>query len=107
MFTVVARGNVLFNQYVSVEPGQRSRNVKFMPTFDMVPQATIYVHYLVDGVMRFDERKIDFEKDFGNSVGHHTEPRFEDRPYSPFTLPNRSKLQPRKVLSPVSQLVCR
>ncbi|KAH8238987.1 hypothetical protein KR038_011562, partial [Drosophila bunnanda] len=68
MFTIVARGNILFNQYVAVQPGQFSRNIKFMPTFDMVPQATIYVHYVEDGVMRSDEKKIDFEKDFGNSI---------------------------------------
>ncbi|XP_016962296.1 CD109 antigen [Drosophila biarmipes] len=68
MFTVVARGNIVANHYVKVGEGQNTKQIYFMPTFHMVPQATIFVHYIVNGVMMSDEKTIDIERDFGNTI---------------------------------------
>ncbi|KAH8358295.1 hypothetical protein KR084_011835 [Drosophila pseudotakahashii] len=68
MFTIVARGNIIFSTYVEVDTGVRSQRLSFMPTFDMVPQATLFVSYVVNGEMRSDEKTIHFQKDFGNSI---------------------------------------
>lgn len=68
MYTIVARGNVILSDYVDVPDGQKTYTVKFTPTFSMVPKATIYVHYVVNKDLQFEEKTIDFEKEFSNSV---------------------------------------
>uniref|UniRef100_A0A6P4ES42 TEP1-F n=1 Tax=Drosophila rhopaloa TaxID=1041015 RepID=A0A6P4ES42_DRORH len=68
MFTVVARGKIVVNKYVQVARDVGNKHFSFQPTVDMMPQATICVHYVVNGVMHSDEKTIEFEKDFGNSI---------------------------------------
>jgi len=71
MFTVVARGSIIGNHYIQVENGQTRKRINFIPNFKMVPQATIFVHYIVNGVLMSDEKTIDIERDFGNTVIDH------------------------------------
>ncbi|XP_070069783.1 thioester-containing protein 1 allele S1-like isoform X2 [Drosophila takahashii] len=68
MITIVARGNIIKNQYVHVPRGVRSQRLSVMPTFEMVPQATLIVSYVVNGELRSDEETINFQKAFGNSI---------------------------------------
>jgi len=68
MFTIVARGNIILSKYVQVATGVKSQRISFTPNFDMVPQATLFVSYVVNGEMRSDEETIVFQKDFANSV---------------------------------------
>ncbi|XP_070070803.1 thioester-containing protein 1 allele S1 isoform X2 [Drosophila takahashii] len=68
VYTIVARGNILLSEYVDVPEGLQSYTVKFTPTFGMVPKATIYIHYVVNDDLHFEEKTIDFEKEFVNSI---------------------------------------
>ncbi|XP_032574216.1 CD109 antigen isoform X3 [Drosophila sechellia] len=68
VYTIVARGNVILSDYVDVPDGKKTFTVKFTPTFSMVPKATIYVHYVVSNDLQFEEKTIDFEKEFSNSI---------------------------------------
>ncbi|XP_041450764.1 CD109 antigen isoform X1 [Drosophila obscura] len=68
VYTIVARGNIVDTDYVDVPKGRRTHTVKFTPSFAMVPRAIIYVHYIYDNELRFEEKQIDFEKDFSNSI---------------------------------------
>ncbi|KMY88821.1 CD109 antigen isoform X3 [Drosophila simulans] len=68
VYTIVARGNVILSDYVDVPDGKKTFTVKFTPTFSMVPKATIYVHYVVNNDLQFEEKTIDFEKEFSNSI---------------------------------------
>ncbi|KAI8043711.1 hypothetical protein M5D96_005049 [Drosophila gunungcola] len=68
MLAIVARGNIIFSRYIRVEGGHRNKTLTFEPKFDMVPQATLVVHYVVNGVLFTDEKTIDVEKDFGNTI---------------------------------------
>ncbi|XP_017123674.1 CD109 antigen-like [Drosophila elegans] len=68
MFTIVARGRIVFNKYVQVAGEVQTQSLTFRSNFDLVPQATLFVHYVVNGVMRFDEKTIEIEKVFGNSI---------------------------------------
>jgi len=69
VYTIVGRGNILLSETIYVPKGLRTITVKFRPTFSMVPKATIYIHYIFNGDLYFEEKSIDFEKDFLNSVG--------------------------------------
>ncbi|XP_034669011.1 CD109 antigen isoform X3 [Drosophila subobscura] len=68
VYTIVARGNIVDTDYVDVPKGRKTHTVKFTPTFAMVPQAIIYVHYIYDNELRFEEKQVSFEKDFSNSI---------------------------------------
>ncbi|XP_017097838.2 thioester-containing protein 1 allele S1 isoform X6 [Drosophila bipectinata] len=68
VYTIVARGNIVLTDYVAVPENTKKYTVNFTPTFDMVPQATIYIHYVINNDLNFEEKTIDFEKDFTNSI---------------------------------------
>ncbi|XP_070074006.1 CD109 antigen isoform X2 [Drosophila takahashii] len=68
MFTIVARGNIVANYFVPMAARETRKAIQFKPNFKMVPQATIYVHYIVNGVLMSDEKTIDIERDFGNTI---------------------------------------
>lgn len=68
VYAIIARGNIVKAEHVQVPEGRLSHTVKFTPTFEMVPKASIYVYYAVNNTLRFIEKTIDFEKDFENSV---------------------------------------
>ncbi|XP_015035835.2 CD109 antigen isoform X5 [Drosophila pseudoobscura] len=68
VYTIVARGNIVDTDYVDVPKGRKTHTVKFVPSFAMVPLATIFVHYIFDNELRFEEKRINFEMDFTNSI---------------------------------------
>ncbi|KAH8281352.1 hypothetical protein KR054_000019 [Drosophila jambulina] len=68
VYTVVARGNIVLSEYVDVPKGEKTYTVKFTPTFEMVPEATIYIHYVTNDDLHFEEKSIEFEKEFSNSI---------------------------------------
>ncbi|KAH8255371.1 hypothetical protein KR038_001683, partial [Drosophila bunnanda] len=68
VYTIVPRGNIVLSEYVDVPEGVKSYTVKFTPTFVMVPTATIYIHYVVNDDLHFEEKSIEFEKEFSNSI---------------------------------------
>ncbi|XP_017029366.1 thioester-containing protein 1 allele S3-like [Drosophila kikkawai] len=68
VFTIVARGNIVLTQYINVPMGQKTRSATFTPTFEMLPTATIYIHYVVNNRLHFEEQSIEFEKEFINSI---------------------------------------
>ncbi|XP_017115777.1 CD109 antigen isoform X4 [Drosophila elegans] len=68
VYTIVARGNILLSEYVDVPKGLNTYTVKFTPTFSMVPKATIYIHFVLNNDLHFEEKTIDFEKEFSNSI---------------------------------------
>nr|XP_041631986.1 CD109 antigen isoform X5 [Drosophila kikkawai] len=68
VYTIVARGNIVLSEYVDVPEGDKTYTVKFFPTFDMVPSATIYIHYVINDDLHFEEKTIEFEKEFSNSI---------------------------------------
>ncbi|XP_026834428.1 CD109 antigen isoform X2 [Drosophila erecta] len=68
VYTIVARGNIVLSDYVDVPEGRKTYSVKFTPTFSMVPKATIYVHYVLNNDLHFEETTVNFEKEFVNSI---------------------------------------
>ncbi|XP_067624048.1 thioester-containing protein 1 allele R1 isoform X3 [Eurosta solidaginis] len=68
VYAVVARGNILISEYVKIPEESKSQIIKFMPTFEMIPRATIYIHYVFEKKLRFDEETINFEKEFENKI---------------------------------------
>ncbi|XP_033172652.1 C3 and PZP-like alpha-2-macroglobulin domain-containing protein 8 [Drosophila mauritiana] len=68
IITIFARGNIVMSQFISLEGRKKSQEIAFEPAFVMVPQATIFVHYIFDGVLISDEKTVDIERDFENTI---------------------------------------
>ncbi|XP_018798385.1 PREDICTED: CD109 antigen isoform X2 [Bactrocera latifrons] len=74
VYTIVARGNIWKSEYVDVPEGRQSQTIKFIPTFEMIPKASLYVHYVYDNNLRFEEKAIQFEKQFENTIDISAQP---------------------------------
>ncbi|KAH8411883.1 hypothetical protein KR222_001277 [Zaprionus bogoriensis] len=68
VYAIIARGNIVKAEHVEVPEGRMSHTVKFTPTFEMIPKASIYVYYVIKNELRFEEKTIDFARDFENSI---------------------------------------
>ncbi|KAH8271018.1 hypothetical protein KR018_000174 [Drosophila ironensis] len=68
VYTIVARGNIVQSDYVVVPNNAKTYTVDVTPTFEMIPQATIYVHFVRDNDLQFEEKTINFKNEFKNSI---------------------------------------
>lgn len=68
VYTLAARGNIIMMERVEVPDGRNSHIIKITPTFEMVPKANFYIHYIFDNDLRFEETTIKLEKEFENSI---------------------------------------
>ncbi|KAH8244399.1 hypothetical protein KR026_008423, partial [Drosophila bipectinata] len=68
LLTIVARGTIVSNSYLSMKSNPRNRTVKMSVLFSMIPEATFYVYSFEGEEMRMDMKTVTFEKDFGNSI---------------------------------------
>ncbi|XP_017096897.2 CD109 antigen [Drosophila bipectinata] len=68
LLTIVARGTIVSNSYLSMKSNPRYRTVKMSVLFSMIPEATFYVYSFEGEEMRMDMKTVTFEKDFGNSI---------------------------------------
>ncbi|ALC40100.1 TepII [Drosophila busckii] len=71
VYTIVARGNIVKTEHVRVSrilTKHKSYTFKLTPTFAMVPQASIYVFYILNDDLHFVEETIHFEKQLENSI---------------------------------------
>lgn len=88
VYTITARGNILKAEHVKVPDDLKSYTIKIEPTFEMIPKAAIFVQYIHDDNLRFEEKNIDFENEFENSV--HLKrviyKRFNDLHFSSYSL---------------------
>ncbi|XP_017476944.1 PREDICTED: CD109 antigen isoform X5 [Rhagoletis zephyria] len=74
VYTIVARGNIVKSEHVDVPEGRKSQLIKFLPTFEMVPKANVYVHFVFNNNLVFEEKSIAFEKEFENSIDISAQP---------------------------------
>ncbi|XP_036328147.1 CD109 antigen-like isoform X9 [Rhagoletis pomonella] len=74
VYTIVARGNIVKSEHVDVPEGRKSQLIKFLPTFEMVPKANFYVHFVFNNNLVFEEKSIAFEKEFENSIDISAQP---------------------------------
>ncbi|KNC22908.1 hypothetical protein FF38_00377 [Lucilia cuprina] len=68
VYAVVARGNIVKQEYVNVPENSKSHEIKFKPTFEMVPESHLYVYFVLEGDLKFKEMRLNFHKEFQNKI---------------------------------------
>ena len=73
MYAIVARGNIIKQEHVKLPENVKTHEITFKPTFDMVPESHLYVYFVMDGDLKFEELTLKFAKEFQNKVSHEGE----------------------------------
>ncbi|XP_046801006.1 CD109 antigen-like isoform X2 [Lucilia cuprina] len=68
VYAIVARGNIIKQEYVKVPENSKSHEIKFKPTFEMVPESHLYVYFVLEGDLKFKEMRLNFHKEFQNKI---------------------------------------
>ncbi|XP_058980696.1 thioester-containing protein 1 allele S1 [Musca domestica] len=64
----MGHSNIIHADRIELPAGQRSYTIQLTPSIEMVPYAFVYVHYIRDGVLRYEEIKLTFPLEFENLV---------------------------------------
>ncbi|XP_065357540.1 CD109 antigen-like isoform X6 [Calliphora vicina] len=68
VYAIVARGNIIKQEHVKVPENVKSHEIKFKPSFEMVPESHLYVYFVLDGDLKFQEISLNFPKEFLNKI---------------------------------------
>ncbi|XP_037812875.1 CD109 antigen-like isoform X1 [Lucilia sericata] len=68
VYALVARGNIIKQEYVKLPENVKSHKLKFKPSFEMVPKTHLYVYFVLDGDLKFQEIILNFPKEFQNKM---------------------------------------
>lgn len=68
VYTIMGHSNIIHADRIELPAGQRSYTIQLTPSIEMVPYAFVYVHYIRDGVLRYEEIKLTFPLEFENLV---------------------------------------
>lgn len=70
VYHVIAHGDIVISEHVQVPENRRSYTFKVTSTFAMVPSVNILVLSVKDGIMVFEEKTINFDREFINKVSN-------------------------------------
>lgn len=69
VYTVVAHGGIVRMQHIKVPDNQKTFTLEITPTLEMNPHFIVYVHYIQNGQLHYDEMQLELPQDFENQVG--------------------------------------
>lgn len=68
VYAVVARGNIIKQEHIKPPKEVKSHEFNFKPSFEMIPESHLYVYFVRDGDLKFQEMSLSFPKEFQNKV---------------------------------------
>ncbi|XP_061388919.1 thioester-containing protein 1 allele R1-like [Musca vetustissima] len=68
VYTIMGHSNIIHADRITVPGRQKSHTIEIIPSIEMVPYAYVYVHYIQDGILRYEEIELEFPLDFENQV---------------------------------------
>lgn len=68
VYSIVARGNIIQQEHIKLPGSGKSHEIKFKPSFKMVPQSHLFVYFVRNGELIFKELSFSFPEEFLNKV---------------------------------------
>ncbi|XP_061388902.1 thioester-containing protein 1 allele S3-like [Musca vetustissima] len=68
VYTIVGHSAIITGDHVTLKPNQKTHIIEIIPSIDMIPYAFVYVHYVDEGNLRYEEIKLTFPLEFENRV---------------------------------------
>ncbi|TMW40527.1 hypothetical protein DOY81_014393 [Sarcophaga bullata] len=61
-YILMGHASLTRSEHVDVPPNQRSHIIEIIPSIEMVPKSFIYVYYVENGNLRYEEMTLNFPK---------------------------------------------
>uniref|UniRef100_A0A1B0ABH2 TEP1-F n=1 Tax=Glossina pallidipes TaxID=7398 RepID=A0A1B0ABH2_GLOPL len=68
IYTVVGRGNILHKRNIPLPNPQSLYTISFRTTFEMIPKVHVFVYYVDEGDLKFEEIGIKIQPEFENKI---------------------------------------
>lgn len=68
IYTVVGRGNILHKRNIPLPNPQNFYTISFKTTFEMIPKVHVFVYYVDEGDLKFEEIGVKIQPEFENKV---------------------------------------
>uniref|UniRef100_A0A1A9W1S9 TEP1-F n=1 Tax=Glossina brevipalpis TaxID=37001 RepID=A0A1A9W1S9_9MUSC len=68
IYAVVGRGNILELAYIPMPSAQRFYTITLEATFEMIPEANVFVYYVEKGDLKFEEIAVKFLPELENKI---------------------------------------
>lgn len=71
VYTVTGHAAIIRKDFIKLNPNQNSYTIKINPSIEMVPRSYLYVHYILNGDLRFCELLLRLPEKFENQVSSY------------------------------------
>ncbi|KAM7352866.1 thioester-containing protein 1 allele R1-like [Cochliomyia hominivorax] len=68
VYTVVGHAGIVRMDHIKVPPNRKMHIIKINPSVEMIPTSYLYVHYVLDGNLRYEELTLKFPEELENLV---------------------------------------
>lgn len=68
IYTVTSHADIVRMKYIPLPANTKSHIIKIKPAVDMIPRCYVYVHYIINGDLRYCELSLKFPNEFENTV---------------------------------------
>ncbi|TMW43136.1 hypothetical protein DOY81_011784, partial [Sarcophaga bullata] len=67
-YIIMGHGSLIRAEHVEVPPNQRSHIIEIIPSIEMVPKSFIYVYFVENGNLRYEEMTLNFPNELENQI---------------------------------------
>lgn len=68
VYTVVGHAGIVRMEHIKVPANRKLHNILITPSVEMIPTSFLYVHYILDGNLRYEEIDLKFPEELENQV---------------------------------------
>ncbi|KAI8124963.1 CD109 antigen [Lucilia cuprina] len=68
VYTIMGHATIVHMELIKVAANQKSFIIRITPSIEMIPTSFIYVHYIQNGNLRYEELELKFPHEFENQI---------------------------------------
>ncbi|XP_075152794.1 thioester-containing protein 1 allele S3-like [Haematobia irritans] len=68
IYTIMAHSNIIHADRIKLPPNSKNYTILITPSIEMVPKSFVYVYYIENGILRYEELEIRLPLEFENKV---------------------------------------
>lgn len=66
----MGHGSIINTGLIKVPASRRTYILKLTPSIEMIPKSFLYVHYILNGILRYEELIIQLPREFENKASY-------------------------------------
>uniref|UniRef100_A0A1I8P930 TEP1-F n=1 Tax=Stomoxys calcitrans TaxID=35570 RepID=A0A1I8P930_STOCA len=68
IYVIMAHSNIIHADHITLGPNKKVYTIRITPTIEMVPHSFVYVYYVQNGILRYEEIQITLPLEFENKI---------------------------------------